>query len=388
MAQDTRPILLLWLAGNALRLTILAVPPVLPLIQSDLNLTGTQIGILTGLPVILFGVAALPGSVLIARFGALAALVAGILIAAAGGALRGFSSNVWFLYGATAIMGAGVAIMQPALPPLVRQWLPRRINFGSAVFTNGLLVGEILPVALTLPLFMPLLGLDWRGGLAIWSIPMVAVAAIVWWYAPPPARTENAVPARWWPDWSDTLLWRLGLLMSGANSTYFGVNTFLPGYLTFADRADLISVTLTALNVGQIPASILLLAFARQTERRIWPFIGFGVITLASLLGLALTASWLSVVFAALLGFAAAGVLALTLALPALLSKQADIGRMAAAMFTIGYGLAVVLTVLGGALWDVTADARFAFLPVALGALPLVLLSPSIRHLLKSRNGD
>jgi CP family cyanate transporter-like MFS transporter len=33
----------------------------------------------------------------------------------------------------------------------VRGWLPHRIGFGTAVFTNGLLVGEILPVALTIP---------------------------------------------------------------------------------------------------------------------------------------------------------------------------------------------------------------------------------------------
>jgi MFS transporter, CP family, cyanate transporter len=43
-------LLLLWLVGIALRLTILAVPPVIPLIHDDLDLNATQIGILTGLP--------------------------------------------------------------------------------------------------------------------------------------------------------------------------------------------------------------------------------------------------------------------------------------------------------------------------------------------------
>ena len=68
---------LLWLAGVGLRLTILAVPPVIALMQADLHLSGTEIGILSGLPVILFGIAALPGSLLIARFGALPTLVVG-----------------------------------------------------------------------------------------------------------------------------------------------------------------------------------------------------------------------------------------------------------------------------------------------------------------------
>jgi len=35
---------LLWLAGTALRLTILAVPPVIPLIHDELNLSATEIG--------------------------------------------------------------------------------------------------------------------------------------------------------------------------------------------------------------------------------------------------------------------------------------------------------------------------------------------------------
>ena len=50
----------------------------------------------------------------------------------------------------------------PSLPPLVRAWLPHRIGFGTAVFTNGLLVGEILPVALTIPVVLPLLHESWR----------------------------------------------------------------------------------------------------------------------------------------------------------------------------------------------------------------------------------
>src|SRR5712692_8414633 len=79
---------LLWLAGAGLRLTILAVPPVISLIQADLHLSGTELGILSGLPIVLFGVAALPGSLLIARFGAVATLVAGLAIAGVASALR------------------------------------------------------------------------------------------------------------------------------------------------------------------------------------------------------------------------------------------------------------------------------------------------------------
>jgi len=156
---------LLWLAGVALRLTVLAVPPVIALIQSDLRLSGTEVGLLSGLPTILFAMAALPGSLLIARLGALPTLITGLVIAGVASALRGAILDVFALYAATIVMSAGIAISQPALPPLIRQWLPQRVSLGTALFTNGVLVGETLPVMLTIPLMLPLVGESWRWAL-------------------------------------------------------------------------------------------------------------------------------------------------------------------------------------------------------------------------------
>ncbi|MGC2521656.1 MAG: hypothetical protein WA417_03330, partial [Stellaceae bacterium] len=49
----------LWLVGADLRLTVLAVPPVLPLIHRDFALSERAVGALSGLPVLLFGIAAI-----------------------------------------------------------------------------------------------------------------------------------------------------------------------------------------------------------------------------------------------------------------------------------------------------------------------------------------
>src|SRR5204862_7268960 len=193
MSESARPftaLILLWLSGNALRLPILAIPPVLALIQSDLHLSGTAIGILTGLPVILFAAAAVPGSLLIARVGAVPALVIGLLLAASGSALRGASPGIAALYVATVLMGAGIAIMQPSLPPIVRAWLPARIGFGTAVYTNGLLIGEALPVAFTIPFVLPLFAESWRASLVFWSVPLVVIALLVFILQP---RSKVAV---------------------------------------------------------------------------------------------------------------------------------------------------------------------------------------------------
>jgi CP family cyanate transporter-like MFS transporter len=381
-SQVIRAVALLWLAGNALRLSLLAVPPVLATLQADLAMSGTQVGILNGLPVALFAIAALPGSLLIARLGAVPALVAGLLLAAVGSGLREFVSGVGTLFAATIAMGVGIAVMQPAMPAVVRQWLPDRIGFATAVFTNGLIMGEIIPVAAMTPLVLPLVGGGWREGLAFWALPLAAIAALLVWLAPRSARPlagAAIVRLRWWPDWNDGLVWRLGLILGAANSGYFGSNAFLPGHLVSAGRPDLIAPALTALNLGQLPASFLLLAFASRLERQAWPVVTLCLACMAGIAGMALTASGWTVAFATMVGFSAGGTLVLSLALPPLLKAPAEIAPTSAAMFVMGYSEALIMSVIGGALWDATGSAAFAFLPPALALLPAVLLPRTLR---------
>ena len=373
---------LLWLAGVGLRLTILAVPPVISLIQADLHLSGTEIGILSGLPIILFGIAALPGSLLVARFGALATLVAGLLITGVASGLRGAVLDVAVLYAATILMSGGIAIMQPALPLLVRQWLPQRVSFGTAVYSNGLLVAETVAVLLTIPIVLPLVDNSWRLSLAVLGVPLIVIAALTVVLAPPPKETAAILPPKgrtWWPDWSNKLIWQLGLVFGAVNSTYFCSNGFLPGHLTDAGRPDLIGSALTALNFGQLPASFALLGIVDKLERRAWPFMLCGALMLLCVVGIAVTANLWTVFFAGMLGFLGAFVMTLGFALPALLSSPSEMARMSAAMFTVSYSGALVVSVLSGAAWDLAGSPAFAFLPIALSALPLLVVPPMIR---------
>src|SRR5271156_3272356 len=84
----------LWLAGVAMRMTILAMPPVIPLVHDELHMSETQVGLLIGLPLAIFALAAVPGSLLIANVGARAAVVLGMIIAAFAGAARGAAVDV------------------------------------------------------------------------------------------------------------------------------------------------------------------------------------------------------------------------------------------------------------------------------------------------------
>jgi CP family cyanate transporter-like MFS transporter len=369
---------LLWIAGIGLRVTILAVPPLIRLIHDDLHMSETEVGILSGLPIVLFVLAAVPGSLLIARLGATTTLVAGLLVTALGCALRGFAPDFTLLCAATVVTGLGVAVMQPALPPLVRAWLPDRIAFGTAVYTNGLLVGEILPVALT-ALVLVLVGGSWRLAFAVWAVPCVVIALLILALAPrAPVPTGPATTRRWWPDWRNGLIWRLGLMFGANNATYFSANAFIPDYLHHVGRPDLIGDALSALNIGQLPASLILLACAGRLAGRAWPYVGCGLLSLVSVIGILSGTGWIIVAAAAALGFSGAATLTLLLALPPLLSPPEDIHRTTAAMFTISYSCAVIAPVISGLAWDASGIPAVAFAPIGLFAFLMIGLASTL----------
>ena len=375
-AQLIRQLVLLWLAGIATRLTILAIPPVLPLIRDELHMTEAQVGFLVGLPVLMFALAAVPGSLLIARLGTSLTLIGGIAITALAGAARGGAADIWQLAAATVLMGFGIAIVQPTLPATVREWMPRRVGLGTVVYSNGMLTAVMLAPTLTIPLVLPLLSGSWRLDLVVWSMPVLATALLIALARPRSTKEAAATPAttRWWPDWRKPLTWLLGFTFGSNNAAYYGANAFLPDFLAGQGRADLIGPALGALNAAQFAASLVLLVVANRLLRRALPYLVFGPLTLAAFAGMVLASGYWIVAWAAVMGFASAVTFAVIIALPPLLSPPGDAHRTAAGMFTISYSCAVVIPTFSGALWDLTALPWLAFVPLGLCAITLTVL--------------
>jgi MFS transporter, CP family, cyanate transporter len=376
-AQLFRLLSLLWLAGLATRLTILAIPPLIPLIRDELRMTEAQVGFLVGLPVLMFALAAIPGSLLIARLGTSLTLVGGIAITALAGAARGSAGDIWQLAAATVLMGFGIAIVQPTLPAVVREWMPQRIGLGTVVYSNGMLTAVMLAPTLTIPLVLPLVGGSWRLDLVVWSMPVLATSVLLAIVGPRPSQATAArAPAttRWWPDWRNPLIWLLGFTFGGNNAAYYGANAFLPDLLAGQGRADLIGPALGALNAAQFAASLVLLVTASRLLRRALPYLVFGPLTVAAFAGMVLASGYWIVASAAVMGFASAITFAVIIAQPPLLSPPGDAHRTAAGMFTISYSCAVAIPTLSGALWDLTALPWLAFVPLGFCAIALTVL--------------
>ena len=373
-------LLLLWLGGVDLRLTMLAVPPLIPLIHRELHLDEKSVGALVSLPVLLLAIAAVPGALLIAKLGVRGALVAGLGFIAVFGALRGFGPSTPVLFTATFLMGVGVAVSQPAFPSLVREWFPRRIAIATAVYSNGILVGETLPTALTTPVgVLPVAHGDWRWALALWSV-LVVISAVAIVLAAPARRkvAQAAVPSRWWPSWRESQTVRIGLVMGMASAVYFGTNAYVPDFLDQTGRHDLISPTLAVLNGAQLLTAPAVLIWQRVLTGRVG-FIGSSALMAVAQLGIVLTPGAGVILWAFVLGFAAALAFIVVLTLPPRLAAAGDVHRMSAAIFTVQYGVAFVVPLTAGALWDATGLAVLAFAPGVAAAAAMAWLVLPLR---------
>lgn len=372
---------LLWLGGAAIRIPLLVVPPIMPLIHDDLHMSETQVGLLIGIPLTMFALAAIPGSLLIAHFGALTIATIGLAVAALASAARAGAMDIWTLYAATLLMGLGVAIFQPALPTLVRLWAPTRTWLANAFSINGMLVGATFSSALTIPAVLPLVGGSWRLDVLAWSVPGF-LAALLFAVAAPRSKAAEAaaklLPKRWWPDWSSPTLWLLGITLGTNNALFFASNAFVPDYLTSTGRGSMIGMTLACLNGTQIVGSFVMLAMPERLQRGSWPFTVFGPVTLLGLLGIVFCDGAWILVSAAAAGLGAAVTFIVTFGLPAVLSPPGEVHRMAGGMFAISYTFAVIVPVLCGAAWDLTGLPWTSFLPMALCAAGLTIFGAAL----------
>lgn len=364
---------LLWLAGVYLRIPVLVAPPLAPFISDELALTQALTGALTTLPILMLAIGSMPGSLAIARIGPRNTLALAMVIMVIGSAGRGLMPDTLTLMIASAVMGIGVSMMQPSLPALLPRWLePHHLALGSAIYMNGMLMGEFIGAGITLPVLMPLLDNSWRATLLAWSLPALLIAAAL--FLPKRDRAKPVRKVAWLPDWHNPLTLRIGLLLGLSGSLFFGLNAYMGNLLQYQGQFDKLPDALFWYNLAQVFASLIMLKMARYWVGRRGVIATLASISLLGAIGAVMLTGWWSIVSATLMSLVAGMLLILLVAIPPLVVSAAETGRLSAGTFLVGYTVAFCVPMLGGVVADWTGDARHALmLMITYGLLVLPL---------------
>jgi len=364
--------LLLWCLGLYLRLGVLVVPPLIPRLEAILGFSSEQVAVATTMPVLFIALGSLAGGWVASRMGVMGTVIVGLLVMAAGGALRSVPVDFVVFLVFTMVMGVGIALIQTGLPALARAWMPDNVGRASAVYTNGLLMGEVFATGLTEPLVKHVLGAHWLWVFAAWMVPAPLLAGTLIarragrGARPKPAtEAQTKAPSRW----RDPVLWRLGVLLGAAGGLYLSGNIFLPQILAESGRLSLLSPGLISLNAMQLGSSAVLVLVADRLLGRRWPIVAMLLLALAMIPGMLQLPGTGPVWAAGLYGFATSALLTLVLALPPWLVPLSQVPKLAAGVFAVGYGLVFVLPVVGGWGRDLTGHIAVGFLPAVVIAL-------------------
>jgi CP family cyanate transporter-like MFS transporter len=372
--------------GINLRSVILAVPPVLPLIQRDLGLSYTVTGLLTSLPLLLMSILALPAGLLAGRFGGRRIVAFGLVLLVGGAVLRGLWPVALPLYLSTVSLGAGITLAQTSLPVLTRQWFPTRIGLAAALFSDGLILGETLAAAFTLPLMAHFFGTDgWPSMLLLWAVPPVLALALWLLFAPPAAATQRARAAGESTAARQKASPRrrvsaahLGILLGAGSLVYFGMNAWIPPYNQAIGVPSATPLSLGVLNAIQLPVGLMVTIFAQRLAGRRWPFVVAGTVCLVAILGLITTRVAWQPFWAACLGSGSSFVFTLGIGLPALLFDRSSVARLTGVTLALSYGGAFLGPLLGGSFWDIAHQPQWAFAPIVIAGLLLIVLGAKL----------
>ena len=217
----------LLIAAVNLRLTVAAVPPVLNQIRATTGLSSAGAGLLTGLPVFCFGIAALAAPRLIRRFSMGPLLTLTLLTVLAGCAVRLVPSLLPLFLG-TAVLGSGIAVGNVLIPGLIKRDFSQQRLLMTTLYSVALSGGATIAAGLTVPLEHAF-GIDWRVAIAIWGV--MAVLAILLWA--PHVREEAArgdtshgAPIR--GLWRDPLAWCVSGFMGFQSFGFYATLSWLP----------------------------------------------------------------------------------------------------------------------------------------------------------------
>jgi MFS transporter, CP family, cyanate transporter len=354
------------LASLNLRPALAGVSPLLSEIMRDLGLAPAGGGAITTVMVICLGLLAPVAPVLATRLGLDRTLLIGLLILAAGVALRGVG-GILTLYAGSAVAGTAIAIMNVVMPGVVKQHFPDRIGLFTGIYVSGLATGAASASALMVPIEERY---GWRT--AAGSVAVLALAAAVLWAPQGFNRHVRRRDGRGQRPYAMLLrrrvTWYVMGFMGLQSLTFYIMLAWLPTIFRDAGLpADQAGYLLALTNLSQIAATLTVPLHAGRARSQVPHIVAAALLSVVGYLGVLfapITFPWLWMIA---LGVGQGASIALALLIIALRAPDpASVTALSAVAQSSGYLLAALGPFLIGLLHQLSGGWT---LPLVTGLL-------------------
>ena len=380
-----------WAAYFVFGIAATSLAPLVPPVMRDLDLSGSQMGLVLGGWQLVYVFTAVPLGSAVDRLGVRRSVTLALVVIIASLALRAAATSFGMLFAAVALFGVGGPVVSIGVPKIVAEWFPPRERGRAAGFyTTGPTIGGVVVLATAAGLLLPLAG-SWR--LVVLIFAAAGVAGLLAWTlgyrdaaapgraarprrsSPPPAPARR----RWLALLRDRNMRLLLVLAGGSFLVNHGLNAWQPTLLQEAgfDLAAAGRWTAAGTLCGLVTA-LIVPGLTRAGARR-GALIMLLLAAAAGVLGMALLRAGPLAAAAVAAAMARAPMLPLTMLL---LMEQPGVG---ARHLGIGAGLLFAAAEIGGfggpALLGVMRDLTGGLAPGMLGlAAVSLLLTAAVRQ--------
>ena len=378
-----------WAAYFVFGIAATSLAPLVPPVMRDLDLSGSQMGLVLGGWQLVYVFTAVPLGSAVDRLGVRRSVTLALVVIIASLALRAAATSFGMLFAAVALFGVGGPVVSIGVPKIVAEWFPPRERGRAAGFyTTGPTIGGVVVLATAAGLLLPLAG-SWR--LVVLIFAAAGVAGLLAWTlgyrdaaapgrAPRPRRSSPAPARRRWLALLRDRNMRLLLVLAGGSFLVnHGLNAWQPTLLQEAgfDLAAAGRWTAAGTLCGLVTA-LIVPGLTRAGARR-GALIMLLLAAAAGVLGMALLRAGPLAAAAVAAAMARAPMLPLTMLL---LMEQPGVG---ARHLGIGAGLLFAAAEIGGfggpALLGVMRDLTGGLAPGMLGlAAVSLLLTAAVRQ--------
>lgn len=315
----TSLLLAIFLIALNLRPAVTSIGPLLETIKNDLNLSNSEVSLLTAVPVICMGLFAPLAVHWLKKFGqkrgiSLLIGVIGILTL-----VRAWLHEYVSLLVTAFVIGVAIAIIGPIISSLIKEKFPTRMASAIGIYSLGMGAGATLSAGLTGVLYV-WIGEQWEYALAFWSS-LALLAYLVWFVAMKPQNERHVTTEKqqvtFRSPWTNQRAWLILLFFGFQASLFFSLTTWLASAaselgFSVIEAGSVISV----LTVAQIIANICIpLLLEKFPNRSFWVYFSLfiGTIGIVLLLTGNIALIWPASI---LLGFTLGGLFPLALLLP------------------------------------------------------------------------
>lgn len=372
-------IAILFVALN-LRPAISSIGPMLEPIRVDLNLSNSEVSLLTAVPVFCMGLFAPLAIVFGRKFGMKRSIAFLLGVIGMFTLLRGFLPSYPSLILSAFFIGVAIAVISPLLSAIIKHNFPTRTPALIGVYSFGMGLGATLAAGLT-GVFYTIS--DWPLAIASWSL-LSVIAISIWLRVEQPA--EEKVEASVFKMTQESPLkskraWYMLLFFGSQSALFFSMLTWLAPIAIDKGMSVLAAGgVLTLMTAVQIIGNISIpLFFDKFPNRLVWTVLvlssgSFGVLLL--MFG-SVNLVWVA---AAFIGVALGGLFPIALLMPLDETTTADEANSWTAMTQSGgYMISAFMPLVIGVIYDQTGNHDITLL-LFLSFIGLMLIFAILLH--------